>query len=141
MALFYDHIYKPTTTGTTQSVNDNSTNLATTAYVQTQIPASLFSEPGLSTPTTGQTVTVTPASPIYSHIIDPAGLLLALTVNMANGTIAGQIVRVAFSQAITTLTLGINISGTLGLNLPLTLGGGSALTFVWSASNNKWILT
>lgn len=57
------------------------------------------------TPTTGATVSVGTTG--YTTLfINPAGSLLALTVNLPSSPIDGDTVEVHSSQAITTLTMG-----------------------------------
>lgn len=60
-----------------------------------------------ASPTTGQTVTIPDSSRDVLLYITPAGTLLAMTLALPSDSVSviGQVIRVFFSQAITTLTL------------------------------------
>lgn len=95
-------------------------------------------DPVISTPTTGQTVTITPSGLVSCKIINPAGTLATLTVTLANGTQVGQIMFVAFSQIVTILTVtATNVQTTLPL--PTAAAVGQGLGFVWSVGLTKWV--
>lgn len=93
-------------------------------YTATQIVA----------PTTGQTVTIGNARCLV-FAINPAGALLALTVNMPSNPQDGDEVSITSTQAITGVTMG---GGTIVGNLTsLTLGGFGA--FSYNASLSSWL--
>jgi len=95
--------------------------------------------PAQVAPTTGGTVTVTPAGPITVESINPTGTLANLTLTISNGTFDGQVVFAAFSQIITALAYGgTNITATNGLALPNSAAVGDSLGFVWKVSGAKW---
>jgi len=90
-------------------------------------------------PTTGGTVTVTPAGAVHVESINPAGTLANLTLAINDGSYGGQIVFAAFSQVITALAYGgTNITATGGLALPAAATLGQCMGFVWSAATSKW---
>lgn len=72
---------------------------------QSQISDRLVPTKQYVTPTTGSTVNVGTTG--YTTLfINPAGSILALTVNLPSGPTDGDTVEVHSSQAITTLTMG-----------------------------------
>jgi len=96
-------------------------------------------EPNIYTPLTGATVSLTPTAMLCSDVIKPAGTIAALTLTIANGSIAGQRQRVLFTQIVTALTCsGANLSATV-LALPTSTTANQAIEFVWSAINSWWI--
>lgn len=85
-----------------------------------------------ATPTTGTTVSIN--STARTLIVDPAGTLLALTVNLPSSPADGKIITIGSSQAITTLTLGGGtIVGTL-----TSFSAGSFATYLYKLSNTTW---
>lgn len=85
-----------------------------------------------SVPLTGGTVNLAAATPI--EIIDPAGTLAALTVNLPGSPVDGQLQRVSFTQAITTLTMG---GGTIS-NAPTTAAAAATFEFIYDLATTKW---
>lgn len=96
--------------------------LATPAYAQINNPsvtngevrmvaAELTNAVQYSVPTTGQTVVSNGSGVLF---LNPAGLLVSLTVTVPSAPVDGQSFEVASSQAITTLTMnGGTIKGAL----------------------------
>jgi len=82
-------------------------------------------------PTTGQTVAA--ASGVSALFLDPAGTLLALTVELPANPVDGQVFMMGSSRIITTLTITGTIVGTL-----TTLALGGFARFCYSASASKW---
>jgi hypothetical protein len=91
---------------------------------------------GYSQPVTGGTVTLSATA--YHTIIDPAGTLATLTVNMPASPVDGQVVDFRFSQVITALTIGGNGNSVAGA--PTTAALGQTFTAIFKASNTTWYL-
>lgn len=73
-----------------------------TSAIQTQITARQLGRTQVRVvPSTGDTVTIANQAGDISYIIDPAGTLVALTVNMPSSPVAGQKVTICSSQIIT----------------------------------------
>jgi hypothetical protein len=86
------------------------------------------------TPSTGDTVTVTSGRNVVL-IVNPASSLLLLTINMAGSPQHGDIVALASTQAISTVTMG---GGTfVGAVASLAIGGFSSLLF--HSTIGKWL--
>lgn len=81
-------------------------------------------------PTTGQTITSDGSGTL---LIDPAGLLLALTIVLPASPIDKQKFTMGSSQSITTLTITGTIVGTLA-----TMALGGFATFMYNATSAKW---
>lgn len=83
------------------------------------------------TPTTGGTVALTNNQ---YNIINPAGALLALTVNLPSTPSNNDVVYIKFTQTVSTVTYG---NGTVvdGITAP-TVGG--SYTYVFDSVNNSW---
>ena len=64
------------------------------------------------TPTSGATVTISDNASII--IIEPAGLLITLTINMPSAPRDGQLIKLLITQTITTLTMNGNGNTLLG---------------------------
>jgi hypothetical protein len=98
--------------------NVNLTNLDNAPYV-------------IFTPTTGGTVSLTNRK---YNIINPAGSLLALTVNLPSSPIANDIVYIKYTQAVTTVTYG---NGTVvdGITSPIS---GGLVMLVYDAGTSSW---
>lgn len=88
----------------------------------------------IATPTTGQTVTVA-SGRNQRLIVNPAGTIAALTLNMAASPVDGDLVQITSTQIVTTLTMG---GGTLVGALAAFVVGGFA-TFAYNASIGKWL--
>lgn len=82
-------------------------------------------------PSAGATVNINSNTDILA--LDPAGLLLTLTVTLPSSPPDGKIIKIAASQIITTLTLTGTVVGSL---TSLALGGFAE--YVFSSSANKW---
>lgn len=86
-----------------------------------------------SVPTVGQTVSLTRESIVYA-LIEPAGTLATLTINMPSSPQDGDEVLIASSQILTALTMA---NGTLvGTLTTLALGGFAR--FVYNTASTKW---
>ena len=88
--------------------------------------------PQYATPTTGTTVTMTSSV----LIIEPAGALLALTVQLPASPTNGQMARFTCTAAVTTLTLDGN--GNTVVAAPASLAANGHAEFVFRASTSKW---
>lgn len=91
-------------------------NIQVEAGVVKDIPANISS----FTPTTGQTITLVKGT----NKINPSGALLALTVAMPTSPQEGDIVRMVYTQAITTL--GITSASTIYAAITTAIIGTSA---------------
>jgi hypothetical protein len=89
-----------------------------------------------NTPTTGQTVTMADTSDFA--IIEPAGTLstLTLTLPTCSATYKGKIARAAFTQNITTLTVGATAGSVSGAPTAITAPQGVA--FICRDTNTTW---
>lgn len=110
-----------------------------TSNIQTQInslsTAALHPQPAryqVVTPTTGSTVTIN--NNIDNFIIDPAGLLLALTINFPSAPVDGQLLTISSTQVITVLTVQIASLATV----ITSIAGGGYSQFMYRLSNTKW---
>lgn len=90
-----------------------------------------------SQPTTGQTVTL--GNKDWHTIIDPAGALLALTVQMPASPVDGQLIDFKVSQAITTLTVSPN-SGQSVVGGPAAGASVAGITYnaIYRSANTTW---
>ena len=89
-----------------------------------------------SVPTAGQTVTVNPETTLL--ILEPAGLLATLTVNMAAGAPAngdGHRLNIMSTQVVTTLTHGAGAGNTL-VGALTTIAAVGFATYCYRAT--KW---
>ncbi len=101
-------------------------------------PVGTNSDPTTLTPTTGQTVTLTPSGLCKLYVISPS--LLNLTITLAAGTASGQVLKVEFLGAITTLI--VTATNILSANaLPGTAALGLGFEFIWDSTQSKWIRT
>lgn len=122
-------------TAPTAAIGTNSTQLATTAYVDRYSSANA----GAFIPTTGQTVTPVFTGEFTVVQVNPAGTLANLTLTLGVGTIAGQVCYVAFSQIITALAVTTtNVTATGGFPLPTAAAANQTFGFTWSAASSKW---
>lgn len=85
-----------------------------------------------SAPATGATVAI--SVPNTSLVVEPAGLLAALTINMPPTPADGDDVRISSTQAVTALTLG---GGTI-VGAITALAVGSFAQYVYRAANTSW---
>lgn len=110
----------------------------------TQLHAAMQVVPGTFTPitaspTTGNTLNLTPSGATQYTLLTPSGTLAALTISLANGTIQGMLHTVLSTQAVTTLTLsGSNFSASI-LALPTALTANVPVTFLWNDVTSKWV--
>jgi hypothetical protein len=86
------------------------------------------------TPATGGAVTLSNTK--YHEIIDPAGTLATLTVNLPPAPIDGQYVDVRFSQIITALTVSGNGHSVAGN--PTSAAVGSQFGCIYRNANTTW---
>lgn len=86
---------------------------------------------GIFTPTTGQTVTTVKNQ---YNIINPAGALLALTINLPSTPSNNDVVYIKFTQAVTTVTYG---NGTVvdGIIGPVA---GTLVVLVYDSGTTSW---
>lgn len=89
---------------------------------------------GYATPSTGGTVTL--ASNVYHQIIDPAGTLATLTINMTPSPFDGQFVDIKISQVVTALTVSGNGNSIAGN--PTSAAVGSSFTGIFRLANTTW---
>lgn len=89
-----------------------------------------FGQINYSTPTTGSTI----SSIVGSNIVEPAGTLLALTVNLPGSPNNGDIAAYTFTQAITGLTFA---NGTV-VNTLTTAASGGTVKFIFYNGTSKW---
>lgn len=87
-----------------------------------------------ATPATGGTVTL--GNTTHHTLIDPAGTLATLTINMPASPIDGQIVDVRISQVVTALTVSGNGNSVKGN--PTSAAVGSTFTAIYKISNTTW---
>lgn len=85
--------------------------------------------PGYFTPTTGSTISTT----VGDNIIEPAGALLALTINLPT-PVNGMKVHYTFTQAITTVTFA---NGTT-VNPITTTAAGGEIGWQYYSGTNSW---
>ncbi len=86
-------------------------------------------------PTAGQTVAVSPTTDIL--VIEPAGLLATLTVNLPGGVSDGKRIGITCTQVVTTLTFG---GGTI-INGIAAFAAGIGVEYVYRGSNAQWYRT
>lgn len=86
------------------------------------------------TPTTGTTVSINMARKL-SFFINPAGSLLALTVNMPSSPQDGDEVNISTSQVITGVTMA---NGSI-INALTSLVLGGFATYVYSTTVGSWM--
>lgn len=103
-------------------------------------PAGSNENPTSPTPSTGDTVTCTPAGLEKLYYIDPAGALADLTITLDTGTASGQILNVVISQDVTTLVV-TSANIITATALPVSATAGDHLSFTWDGNQSKWIRT
>jgi hypothetical protein len=120
------------------SQNTLATALTLKGGTQTVITAAAVADGSYDyqTPATGGTVTLSNTK--YHTIVDPAGTLATLTVNMPAAPIDGQYVDVRFSQVITSLTVSGNGNSIKGN--PTSAAIGSQFSGIYRAANTTWYL-
>ena len=104
---------------------DNNGTLSWIAAANGSIPKTMF------TPLTGDTISLVN---INYNVINPAGPLLALTINLPSSPVDDDFVEIKFTQSVTTVTYG---NGTVvgGITSPMT---GSYLKLVYDAGTTTW---
>jgi hypothetical protein len=122
----------PTTT--TATALDNTTKIATTAFVNSEVAAigQYFA------PATGATVSPTAPQMFSNAFINPAAGIATLTLTLPTGTLQGQILFVTFTQAVTTLTVTATNIGTHGIASPTTAAATSCFGWAWDNTAAKW---
>jgi hypothetical protein len=91
------------------------------------------------TPLTGATIVV--ANTSRTLVIDPAGTLAALTVQLPAAPIDGQLVEFSTSQVLTSLTVSPNGGQTMGNGLPTSAAAGQGFGFIYRLALTKWFRT
>lgn len=86
------------------------------------------------TPSTGGTITVT--NNAY-NIINPAGTIATLTVNMPNSPVNGDIVMLKFVQTVTSITF-VSGTGSAGYGNGYTPTSSQEIHLVYNSTDNKW---
>jgi hypothetical protein len=87
---------------------------------------SLNGQYNIFTPLTGTTITLTDG--IQDNLINPAGTLAALTINLPASPDNGQVILLTFTKAITTLTIAGNGSTLVG-TAPTSAAIGTRLAY------------
>jgi hypothetical protein len=89
-----------------------------------------------SQPATGSTVTIADTGDLA--IIDPAGSLSTLTVNLptCSSSYDGKMVGASFTQPVTTLSMGATAGTVLGA--PATVAANSAYRWICRGTNTTW---
>ncbi len=87
------------------------------------------------TPTTGGTVTLSGLTGRDKVIIAPAGTLAALTLAFPGSAVDGEVRSVAFTQAITALS----VSGATVIGFPASVSAGYSRDFTYSAADSAWV--
>lgn len=85
-------------------------------------------------PTVGQTVEIAASTDVL--IIEPAGTLATLTINLPAGVPPSKRITVASTQIVTALTFGGN--GNTILNGITAMAVGGASEYIFRAANNSW---
>lgn len=89
-------------------------------------------------PLTGTTVLITQS---YT-LVNPAGTIAALTVDLPAAPVPGQTVHIAFSQVVTALTLAVSAPGTATfIGTPITAAAvGTHVSYMYDINANAWFL-
>lgn len=88
----------------------------------------------VQTPSTGNTITIDNSTPIL--LLNPAGAIGTLTINMPPKPMDGMVVRMGTDQSITVLTVSGN--GNTIKNAPTTLAAGGGLAWQYNLSSTTW---
>jgi hypothetical protein len=107
---------------------------ATAIYSSTAAISRLVQTKAIATPTTGTTVTIVPG--VSVQYIDPAANLAALTVRMPSGPVDGQMQRIVFGKAVTSLTL--TATGATVTRPPTSAAIDSFFLFQYNAAVFTW---
>lgn len=90
-------------------------------------------------PVNAATVNVDPFNGDIVQVVDPAGTLLALTINLPVAAFDGQQVTIKATKLLTALTLGSGGGTILDAITTLLLNGFA--TYTWSATTSVWYRT
>ena len=85
------------------------------------------------TPSTGDTVNIS----AENTVIDPAGPLDSLTINLPSPSYDGQMIRASVTQTITTLSITAS-SGSIGPAQPTTISPGQGISWIYIWSQMTW---
>lgn len=134
-----------TPTAPTPTQDDNSTKIATTAYVDAGLGGSALAGPGVinTIAATGDTTTIGAAGPITVLGLGSTGTITSTTFHFNDG-VAGQVIFITITKAVTTLTItgNVNMDATrVILANPTALTANQATAWVWddSSSTPCWI--
>lgn len=120
---------------TTDTLSNKTLSAPATTGRTTIGGAFRFSNYQVATPLTGATVAISNGFPL--QIIEPAGTLAALTVTLPNSPAGGDIQKICFTQAVTTLTLN---GGTI-MNAITSATAGLAVEYTYESGGGKWYRT
>ncbi len=84
------------------------------------------------TPTTGGTVNLNNKQ---YNIINPAGAILAVTLNLPSSPLDGDVVYIKFTQNVTTVSF---TGGTVQSGITSAAAGTTVLPLVYDSGTNKW---
>lgn len=99
------------------------------------VPYSPFANIQYAAPTVGQTVAIASTTDIL--VIEPAGTLATLTVNLPTGVGDGKRVGITCTQIVTTLTFG---GGTI-INGIAAFAAGIGVEYIYRGANSQWYRT
>ena len=130
-----------------QTIANGETTLSTRLFVNgsgnTEIDNGVFLQSySVSVPLTGGTVNI--GQHIRSQVLNPAGTLATLSVNLppAAGAFDRQRVSLSTTQQVTAMTLGCTGGNVAtGFAQPFTMTAGAALTFVYQSSSTTWFIS
>lgn len=105
---------------------------------QTLSGAGLLEPYSYNTPLTGATITM--AAYERRCIINPAGTLAALTVNLPPNPVDGQVAGVATTQIVTALTVAAGTGGASIVGAPTTLAADATFTMLYRSASTTWYL-
>jgi hypothetical protein len=90
---------------------------------------------GYFTPLTGTTIVL--SSPI--NIVNPAGTIAALTIDLPASPIAGQMVTVSFTHIVTALTVATTDGSTITGTAVTAAAVGTTFSYIYDSNTNSWI--
>lgn len=102
-----------------------------------EVPYSPSNVVQYAAPTVGQTVAIDGLTDVM--LIEPAGLLASLTVNMPTNIPNGKRITIASTQVVTTLTLGG--AGNTILNAITAFAAAVPVEYTFRAANSSWYKT
>ncbi len=111
----------------------NAVNIAADSSITT-LAAKASTAGSFQVPSTGFTITIANNTEFLN--LDPAGTLLAGTINLPAAPIDGQIIEVASTQTVTTLTVSGN--GNTIKNAPTTIIAGTGFSYRYHLANTTW---